>query len=360
MHQSGGSSAWSVDEIITRFDALPDGIVLTDADYAVRLINSVAARMLEIPDRTAVLGRHVDHVVTVRNQDGVAWFTATHPDRILAITTGIPEKTWFLPSGEEVLITTKLHREAPLGPVAGLGLSLRAGRGRARLDRDRSDLVATIAHELRSPLTGVKGFVQALLNRWDKLSDDQRKLMLTTVNADAERLTGLIAELLDVARLDTGRLSLHRRGCDAAQLVRRVVESVQTGTARPITLTVDHGADGALPQIDADPDKFTQVITNLVENGIRHGEGTVAVSLTPLPDGDGVRIDVDDEGDGIEEQIRARVFTKFWKHGIRGGTGLGLYLVGGLAKAHGGSVVIGDSPTGGARITVSWPAFDVD
>lgn len=362
MKEAGAASAWPVEQIVDRVDALPDGIVLTDASYAVRLINSVAARMLDLPDREQVLGRHLSEVVSVSNQDGVDWFTATHPDRILAITTGIPEQTWFLPSGEEVLITTKVHRSVALGPVDGLGLCLRHGRGRARLDRDRSDLVATIAHELRSPLTGVKGFVQALLNRWDKLSDDQRKLMLNTVNADAERLTGLIAELLDVARLDTGRLSLHRHGCDGELLVRRVVESVQTGTSRPIRLVVGEG----LPQIDADPDKFTQVITNLVENGIRHGEGTVAVSVVAVPDGatpaaaSGIRIDVDDEGEGIPEQIRARVFTKFWKHGIRGGTGLGLYLVGGLTKAHGGTVMIGDSPSGGARITVTWPAFNVD
>ena len=344
------------------FDALPDGIVLTDAAYTVRVINCVAARMLGIEDRQALIGAHLTEVLNVRNQDGEDWFRATHPARILAITTGIAEKTWFLPSGEEVLITTKLQRSEPLGPIEGLGLCLRAGRGRARLDRDRSDLVATIAHELRSPLTGVKGFVQALLNRWEKLSDDQRKLMLTTVNADAERLTGLIAELLDVARLDTGRLSLHRRGCDAEVLVRRVVDSVQTSTSRPIAFHVE----GPLPQIDADPDKFTQVVTNVVENGLRHGEGTVQVTLSVAPSGSltgdapGVRIEVDDEGDGIPEEIRRRVFTKFWKHGVRGGTGLGLYLVGGLTKAHGGTVAIGDAPGGGARLTLDWPSFVVE
>ena len=106
------------------------------------------------------------------------------------------------------------------GPVTDVAVSLRSGRARARLDRDRSDLVATVAHELRSPLTGVKGFVQALLNRWDRLNDEQKKLMLTTVHADSDRLSRLITELLDVARLDTGRLSMHQRTCDVADAHR--------------------------------------------------------------------------------------------------------------------------------------------
>ena len=104
----------------------------------------------------------------------------------ISITRGVPEQSWLNASGDEVLTTARLVREEHLGRVVGIAVGLRSGRGRARLDRERSDLVATVAHELRSPLTGVKGFVQALLNRWDKLTDDQRKLMLTTVNADAD------------------------------------------------------------------------------------------------------------------------------------------------------------------------------
>ncbi|WP_344341108.1 histidine kinase dimerization/phospho-acceptor domain-containing protein, partial [Streptomyces rhizosphaericus] len=93
----------------------------------------------------------------------------------LGSRTGVPERSVLLPDGEEVLVTARLHRAARGAPVEEVAVVLRSGRGRARLDRDRSDLVATVAHELRSPLTGVKGFVQALLNRWDKLGDEQKK-----------------------------------------------------------------------------------------------------------------------------------------------------------------------------------------
>jgi signal transduction histidine kinase len=216
---------------------------------------------------------------------------------------------------------------------------------------ERSDLVATLAHELRSPLTGVKGFVQAVLNRWDKLTDEQKKFMLTTALVDADRLSRLITEMLDVARIDTGRLQMHRRPTEPAPIVRRVVDNIAISTSRTVTLR----SSDDVPVIDADPDKFAQVVTNLVDNAVRHGEGAVLVTLETRDDA--LLLTVDDEGDGIHPELRARVFTKYWKGGGSPGTGLGLYLVGGLVDAHGGEIVIDDRPGGGARLMVTWPSW---
>ncbi len=335
-------------------DALPDGVVVADGDGVVVLVSAVAARML---GDTTLVGRPLAQVLALQDQDGGVWHDVNRPYEGLATRTAVPEQSWLLPNGTEVLVAARIHRPSLHQPVSQVAVTIRSGRGRARLDRERSDLVATVAHELRSPLTGVKGFVQALLNRWDKLNDDQKKLMLHTVHADSDRLSRLIAELLDVARIDTGRLQLYPRPSDAAVLVRRIADSVAAGTSRPIEVEV---ADG-LPQISVDPDKFTQVVTNLIENGVRHGEGTVRVSLSPLPDGSefgGVELVVDDEGEGIPAELRRRVFTKFWRGGVRGGSGLGLYLVNGLVRAHGGTVVIADAPGGGARLVLTWPADD--
>jgi signal transduction histidine kinase len=302
-------------------------------------------------------GQQIEEVLRLQDQDGNDWCSHNAPYNGLSTRTGVPEQPWTLPNGQEVLVTARIHRPTPREPVDLVAVTLRSGRGRARLDRERSDLVATVAHEIRSPLTGVKGFVQALLNRWDRLNDDQKRLMLATVYSDSERLSRLIAELLDVARIDTGRLSLYPRPQDARVLVGRVVDSVGAGTSRPVVLDVH----GELPLVTVDPDKFTQVVTNLVENGVRHGEGRVTVTLAPLPayaEFPGVLMTVDDEGRGIPPDIRRRVFTKFWKHGERGGSGLGMYLVNGLVRAHGGTLTISDAPAGGARIEIHWPAED--
>lgn len=335
-------------------DALVDGVVVAGADGRVEAVNTAAGRSLGIDPETA-LGRPLADVLALRDQDGRDWCSTNCPYDGLPTRTAVPEQSWLLPDGTEVLVVARLHRPALDQPVERVAVSIRSGRGRARLDRERSDLVATVAHELRSPLTGVKGFVQALLNRWDRLSDEQKKLMLATVSADADRLSRLIAELLDVARIDTGRLQLHPRPVDAEQLVRRVVDSVASGTSRELVVEVAPGT----PLVVVDPDKLVQVVTNLVENAVRHGDGTVEVALAPLLDGPlvgGVELVVSDQGTGIGPEMRRRAFTKFWRSGPSGGSGLGLYLVRGLVEAHGGTVDLGENASGGARVVVCLPA----
>ena len=333
-------------------DSLPDGVVLADAHGLVTFVNRAAARMLGL-SRGDTAGKPLSDVLVLQDQDGNKWLESTRLYDGLTTRSALTEQSWFLPDGTELLVTAKIHRDSARHHPSGVSLSLRTSRARERLDRERSDLVATVAHELRSPLTGVKGFVATLLSKWERLNDDQKKLMLETVNSDADRLTRLIAELLDVARIDTGRLSLYRRPVDFQPAVERVIDSVRAGTGREIRLDLE----GDLPQITVDPDKFTQVVTNLVENAVRHGEGVVRVSAVPLNGSrPGVVMHVDDEGEGISPEIRTRIFTKFWKHGRRGGSGLGMYIVHGLVNAHGGSVEIADAPSGGARITIQWPA----
>src|ERR687889_16803 len=329
-------------------DSLPDGVVVADDSGSVTVMNMAASRLLRVDDG---VGKHLSDVVTLQDRAGNSWFDCADPYDGLPTRSRLSEQAWYLSDGTELLLTGRIVRDGPSRAVRNVVVSLRSARARERLDRERSDLVATVAHELRSPLTGVKGFVATLLSKWERLNDEQKKMMLETVNADADRLTRLIAELLDVARIDTGRLSLYPRPLDFRAAVDRVVASVQAGTGREIAFDVV----GDLPAVSADPDKLAQVVTNLVDNAIRHGEGQVRLTAAPITDEapfPGVVLHVDDEGDGISPDIRSRVFTKFWKHGARGGSGLGMYIIHGLVTAHGGSVEIAESPAGGARVSI--------
>ena len=354
-----------------RLDALPDGVLVADASGTVVSANDAAHRLLA---QDELVDRPLLEVMALQDLQGCEWADVAAPYTGLEVRSHLVEQAWRLSDGTELLVTVRIVRKSPSAPVEQVGVVLRSARARDRLDRERSDLVATIAHELRSPLTGVKGFTASMLANWQRFSDEQKKLIIESVHHDTDRLTRLIAELLDVARIDTGRLSLRRRPVEAGPAVRRVTDSVHAHSRRPILVEVPDG----LPPILADPDKFAQVMTNLVENAVRHGAGEVRVRAweTEVADAGGqvdegdvaddgaaedrrrVCLVVEDEGEGITPEIRRRIFTKYWKHGATGGSGLGMYLVHGLVTAHGGSVAVADAEGGGARIEVLWPVAD--
>ena len=335
-------------------DSLPDGVVVADGHGLVTHVNEEARRVLG-PE--ALVGRRLEEVVALQDLQGRDWFALTMPYDGLSTRRRSAEGSWHLPDGTELLVVTRFVRRHPSEPVERVVVSMRSARGRALLDRERSDLVATVAHELRSPLTGVRGFTATLLERWDRFSDDQKKLIMRTVHNDTDRLTRLIADLLEVARIDTGRLSLLPRRFDVVEELEHIRESVSHGTGREIVLD----AGPRVPEVFADPDRFSQVMTNIVDNAVRHGEGTVRITAVPSQHAgrDLVAVTVEDAGSGISPEIRTRVFTKFWKHGTRGGTGLGMYIAHGLVTAHGGTIAIGESTHGGARVEVGWPTGPV-
>lgn len=329
-------------------DALPDGVVIADADGTVVTMNAAARTLLEHGDGD-LIGVPLAKAITLQDLEGRDWAECVRPYDGIQTRKSLLEASWRATSGTEVLVTGALIRARPGGPVEQVALSLRDGRSRQVVDRERSDLVATVAHELRSPLTGVKGFTSTLLSKWDRFNDEQKLLMLRTVDADADRLTRLIAELLDVARIDAGRLSVRKEPTELVAAVSRQLEPLSAPGDRAVSLA----ADGDV-RVWVDPDKFAQIVANLVENAIKHGDGDVVVQVRAAGDG-GAELIVEDQGAGIAEDIRHRIFHKFWKHGSRGGSGLGLYIVGGLVHAHDGRVTVETTPAGGARMRVELP-----
>ncbi|MGH3496861.1 MAG: ATP-binding protein [Nocardioidaceae bacterium] len=344
-------------EETVRLDDLPDGVLVADQDGSVIGANAAVAGILG-GTAERILGRHLRDVLSVDDLEGHRWYDCSNPYDGLVTRTRIAEQSWHLPDGRELLITARLIRDRPRGFVEQVVVSIREARVRARHDRDRSDLVATVAHELRSPLTGVKGFVATLLGKWERFTDSQRLLMLETVDSDADRLGRLITELLDAARIDSGRLAIRTEPLDLAKVVQKVLDNIAAGSGRALQVA----AAGPLPTVWGDDIRVGQVVTNIVENALRHGDGAVSVGLAAEVQGgvQGVTLLVDDEGEGVPEEIRSRVFTRFWKSGPRGGSGLGLYVVRGVVAAHGGQVSIDDAPGGGARVRVWLPCSEPD
>jgi signal transduction histidine kinase len=353
------------DPAATSYDDLPDAILVLDGDGHLRSANTAAGNLLHL-DLPAVLGRPLHDVLVLLDERGNDWWECSRPLLSLPRVRRQPERQLVLadPGGKaggerELLVTAAYVREE--GVVRRVVVCLRDTASRRRLERSRADLVSTVAHELRSPLTSVKGFTATLLAKWDRFTDEQKQLMLATVNADADRVTRLLTELLDVSRIDAGRLQLRRQVVDVCAAVRKVVAGY-VASGEPETRFVVHETDG-LPEMWLDPDKLDQVLANLVENALRHGRGTVTVEVRCLPPdaaagtATGAEVTVTDEGEGIADGTLARIFTKFWRGGNRrGGTGLGLYIVKGIVEAHDGTIVAGNSPSGGAQFRFTLPA----
>jgi PAS domain S-box-containing protein len=335
------------------YDELPDGVLVADADGRVEAINPAAERILG-RSRDETIGRDYREVLPLVDAQGRDWWACTDPYEGLPTRVRQPERLLTLDKtrgSRELLVTAGYVRDADRR-VVRLVVSLRDTEARARTERSGAELVSTVAHELRSPLTSVKGFTATLLAKWDRFNDEQKKLMLQTVNSDADRVTRLISELLDVSRIEAGRLELRRQVVDLAAVVQRdIAARVAAGEPEDRFRLV---TDGELPEMWLDPDKMAQVVGNLVENGLRHGAGTVTIMVTPADDG--AEVSVSDEGDGIPAEAVGRVFTKFWRGGGRGGTGLGLYITKGIVEAHGGSIEATHAPTGGALMRFTVPA----
>ncbi|MEU5889437.1 ATP-binding protein [Streptomyces sp. NPDC047461] len=338
-------------------DLLPDGLVVADEHGRVVCFNAAAERITAVPAAEA-LGQRLDKALPLEDLEGRRWWQVTDPYGGLAIRRRQPERNLLLPGGHEVLVSAQYVRTEPTGPVHRVVVCLRDTEARRRTERSHAELIATVAHELRSPLTSVKGFTATLLAKWERFTDDQKRLMLETVDADADRVTRLIAELLDISRIDSGRLEVRRQPVDIGAAVGRHIQAyVAAGqTADRFLLRIEQ----PLPMLWADPDKIDQVLSNLLENAVRHGEGTVTIDVTPSAsprEGEdvGTSVTVSDEGSGIPEESMNRVFTRFWRGSKRGGTGLGLYIVKGIVEAHGGTITVGRAPQGGAEFRFTLP-----
>jgi signal transduction histidine kinase len=340
-------------------DELPDGLVVADDAGRVVVFNRAAGRLTGIAAEEAT-GKYVYDVLPFRDQDSRDWWMCVDPYNGLATRSRHPERSLFLGGGLELLVSVGYVRDTRSGPVRRLVITLRGAQQRARLERSRAELVSTVAHELRAPLTSVKGFTATLLAKWSRFSDDQKRVMLETVNADADRVTRLITELLDVSRIESGRMEVRPHLVDVPERARKIIAGRVASGEPEDRFRLEAAFD--LPETWLDADKIDQILSNLVENAVRHGAGIVTVVVQRARvsgdqgEGEAITVSVRDQGDGIPPEMSVRVFRQFWRGKRRGGTGLGLYIVKGLVEAMNGDIAVTRAPGGGAEFRFTLPA----
>ena len=226
--------------------------------------------------------------------------------------------------------------------------------------RLKDEFVSIVSHELRSPLTPIRGFVQLVARDLARKGGNKEHIQrLNSAAGHVDRMTRLVDDLLDVSRLKAGSLDLRRSNVDILDICREVIADRQAGEMRQ-ELVFDEISSGAAGYWD--PDRLYQVIDNLVGNAAKYSppDGTITISVAQDSDRQTASVTITDEGPGIAREEREQVFSAFFRtrdaaRGQIAGLGLGLYICQELVTAHGGTISIDESHSGGAAFTVTLP-----
>ena len=227
-----------------------------------------------------------------------------------------------------------------------LTAAAREGRSLAVVDRQRTALLAAVGHDLRTPLAGIKAAVSSLRQTDMQLDEPDRGELLATIEHSADRLDGIVTNLLDASRLQAGALVVHAQPVALDEVVGAALLAVAAPPGR-----VEVRVPDDLPLVQADPGLLERVFVNLIDNAVRHGgEGQVVV--TAFAGAETAKVEVLDHGAGLPESERERIFEPFRQVGDQrtaGGIGLGLAVARGFVQAMGGALAA-DRGTGGGLL----------
>jgi signal transduction histidine kinase/CheY-like chemotaxis protein len=322
-------------------ESLGDALIVTEPGSSV--IATVNPRATELVPELAVGGRvDAEDSPLPREEAALAKETLVeHHGRSLAVTAA------RLGSSE-----------------AGMVWTVRDMSERARLERAKSEFVATASHELRSPLTSIKGFVELLEHSSEGMTERQREF-IEIILKSTDRLVELVNDLLDVARIEADHVEINRRPIDVGEIVSEVVELITPRMESKHQRLTSH-ASPILPPALADPGRVRQIVANLLTNAHLYTPegGTVHVGVEP--DRAWVQVTVEDSGVGMTKEETERIFDRFYRAGNRSGsnpgTGLGLSIVKSLIDLHGGQISVESEPGRGTifrvRLPAAVPGFD--
>jgi len=343
-------------------DGMPDPVLLLDADGGLRGANSAASHLLHIdPERTqgdvfagadpgvrAAIDRLRAHVLGGKG----AYVPRGFEDGLRAQT----------PDGERIFLPRATPIYGETGEVSGAALVLQDATRLFRFDELKNDLVATVAHEFRTPLTSIQMALHLCTEEVVGPLTPKQADLLFAAREDCDRLRVIVDDLLNLSRIESGHIELHRRRATAAELVDAAVD-VHRAAAAQGHVTLKASVPPGLPDVFVDADRLQLVFGNLLTNAIRYSPPGGEVWIRVVPEGRGhdgtmVRFEVTDAGAGIAPQHQVGLFEKFFRvpGSPRGGSGLGLFISKGLVQAHAGAIGVTSEPGKGATFWFTIPA----
>jgi two-component system phosphate regulon sensor histidine kinase PhoR len=331
----------------TTLASLSDGVIITDEDGALLRMNGPAVQLLGLP---AAPPSGLPFVQVSRDHELAALLRDA-----LAAPDGSPRFAVVDYGRSRRVLEATAQRLA--GAEERLGLVvLRDVTELRRLERVRREFVANVSHELRTPLASIKALVETLeagAMEDPAVAGD----FLHRIVGEVDRLATLVDELLDLARLDSGRVVLHPEPLDPGELLSRAAERLRPQTERA-RLALELRVPPDLPPVRADRARVEQVMLNLLHNAIKFTPPEGTITVTASVDGQMLEVAVRDTGVGVAEDELPRLFERFYKADKArrsDGTGLGLAIAKHIVQAHGGTIWAESRPGEGATVRFTLP-----
>jgi signal transduction histidine kinase/HAMP domain-containing protein len=328
-------------------DSLPDPVIVLSLDGQVLNVNQAAENLLRLEAGRDPLSRLPPQLREAIDKIRAHIFAGKGP---------------YTPRGVEEAIRVEgegggralLPRATPLyseqGNVTGASIVLQDVTRLLRFDELKNDLVATVAHEFRTPLTSMRMAVHILLEGIVGPLNDKQLDLIGAARDDCERLQGIVEDLLDLSRIQAGKVEVSLTALPAKSILDAAV-AAKEDAARDAGLKLEGDLIEPVLPVLVDPDRINLVFDNLVGNAIRHGPKGSRIVLRARPGKGLVRFEVEDQGPGIPAEYQQRIFEKFFRMpGTKGeGIGLGLYISREIVAAHGGEMGVESEPGKGSR-----------
>jgi len=338
-------------------DSLPDPVLVLDAAGSILNMNGAAEEVLRLgsgatldsldPELRPVVDRVRQHVLGGRGPYVPKGF-----DEAVRVSTsdGIRH---LLPRA------TPLYSEE--SGVMGATIVLQDVTRLMRFDELKNDLVATVAHEFRTPLTSLRMAIHLCAEEVVGPLTEKQADLIAAARDECERLQGIVDDLLDLSRIQAGRMELRTARIEAATLLSAAAAEHRPAAGEAgVALVVEEPSEAT--EVRADPERVGLVLSNLLGNAIRHTPRGGAVTLRVVAEGTVVRFEVTDTGEGIPPEHQERIFEKFYRvpGGRGGGVGLGLYISREIVQAHGGDMGVVSTPDRGSTFWFTLPKAEVE
>ena len=325
-------------------EAVADGVLVTDARRQITLFNASAEKILGL-NRFDVLGHTLDHFIGLFGKAAQAWVKTIH--------TWSEDPTTYLPGdiyAEQIELDNQRVVAVHLSPVRlrndflGTVSIFRDITHQVEVDRLKSEFVATVSHELRTPMTSIKGYVEIMLMGASGALNEQQRHFLEVVKLNTERLAILVNDLLDVSRIEAGKVTLSLQPVDLNEVADGCISTLSQRMKdedRPMHIRKDIADD--LPFVTGDLERIRQMLDNLLENAYQYTDPGGEILIRMRQVGENVQIDVTDNGIGINPNDKPRIFERFFRGEdplilATSGNGLGLSIVKKLVEMHQGQI----------------------